>query len=139
MAAKPKHVYLISAARKIWRWGPERKAAIAAAMVGKDLIKCAHCKKLLSAKAKVKKRHLYAVDHIEPIVPVDRLSPTLEPTPGCSASLNWDDYLRRMMYGALQILCHPCHKIKTAGESKARREWKQSRQTVPLLRNRRKR
>lgn len=119
--AKPKHVYLIAAARKIWYWGPERRAAVKAAMVGKDLIRCAKCKKVMSAKAKVKKRYLFQVDHINPVVPVDKLSPTLEKTPGPLDSCGWDVYLRELMYGALQVLCIPCHSKKTKAENNERK------------------
>lgn len=133
--AKPKHVYLIAAARKVWYWSPARKAAVKAAMVGPDLIRCAQCQQLMSAKLKVKKRHVFCVDHIDPIVPVDKLSPTLEETPGPSNSLGWEEYLRRLMYGALQVLCLPCHAVKTKKET---RERKQNRQGVSPLRPRRK-
>jgi 5-methylcytosine-specific restriction endonuclease McrA len=134
--AKPTHVYLIAAARKIWRWSAARREAIKAAMVGPDLIQCALCRKKLPAKVKVRKRFLYSVDHISPVVEPGRRSPTLNADPATDSSeLTWDEYLRRMIYGKLQVLCNPCHSKKSKAENKERRERKQKRQTVPALRN----
>ena len=47
------------------------------------------------------------VDHIDPIVPL-------------SGFTTWDEYIKRMFCGAenLQVLCKPCHKIKTHAERK---------------------
>jgi hypothetical protein len=117
---KPKHVYLISAARKISRWSPEHKQAIADASVGPDLVRCAICAKLLP-KASPKKgaRKMYAVDHIIPIVPVESFSPQI---PIITGSQTWDSWLMNLFFGERQILCHPCHKVKTDKENNERRK-----------------
>jgi len=47
------------------------------------------------------------VDHIQPVVPVDR------------EILSWDEYIERLFCGVdnLQVLCKPCHQIKTNDEN----------------------
>jgi hypothetical protein len=63
-----------------------------------------------------------AVDHIEPIEPVDR-------------EIGFDEYVDRLYCGldGLQVLCNykkeidgvkSCHKIKTTAENNARKVWK---------------
>ena len=128
--AKPKHIYLISAARKVWYWSQERKAAIKTAMVGPDLVQCATCQKKIPIKAKHNKRSLFAVDHVEPVVPPDKLFPSLEPNPPTD-SLSWDEYLQRLMYGALQVLCLPCHSAKSKTENQIRRKNTNERRKKP--------
>lgn len=58
-----------------------------------------------------------AVDHINPIVPVDH-------------EASWDEIIERALVevDGFQVLCkEPCHKIKTKEENDARREFKKSR------------
>lgn len=128
MAIRPKHVYLIAAARRISRWSLEHRAAIKDAEVGKEFVQCASCKKRIPKNLKIKKRRQFAVDHIEPVVPVDMLAPVLEPTPNSSDFLGWDEWLRRLMYGKRQVLCLPCHKSKTNAENKERKAHARKRQ-----------
>lgn len=117
--AKPAHVYLISALRKIWRWSPQRREAIKKATKGK-YVECAACKELLSASSPRGQRKPYTVDHISPIVrPGKGHSPTI---PKQAGQMSWDEYIDRMMFGELQILCHPCHKAKTKEENNARKK-----------------
>lgn len=121
---KPPHVYLISAARKVWYWSDQRKEAIARASVGPDLVRCTYCRKLLpkasqSVPGKKKKKCLYAVDHIDPIVRPGERSPQLPISTDC---LSWDVWLARLMFGALQVLCLPCHQTKSNGENNERRK-----------------
>jgi hypothetical protein len=127
---KPKHVYLIAAARKVWYWSQERRAAIAAASVGPDMVRCAHCRRLFPKNGKKGSRKLYAVDHIEPVVPVGKSSPQIPVTTG---AISWDEWLERLMCGALQVLCNPCHSIKSKREN---HERKQKKQKLPALRSR---
>lgn len=117
--AKPDHVYLISAARKIWRWSKIRRDAIEAATVSKDWVECAECEKWLRKNPlKKKQRKDYAVDHIEPVVPPGSFSPQL---PVITGTMTWDEWLTRLTEGALQVLCHPCHKKKTKAENDERK------------------
>jgi hypothetical protein len=120
---KPKHVYLLAAARKIWFWGPERAAAIEKASKGPDLVECQDCRKLVPKELKIKGRKQFAVDHIEPVVLPGRAFPSLElEVKTGSSELLWDDYLRRLMYGALQVLCLDCHQKKTNAENNERKQ-----------------
>lgn len=125
-APKPLHVYLLSAARKVWYWSPQRREAIRLASVGPDLVRCTGCKKLFPkapqpVPGKRKKKSLYAVDHVEPVVPVELSFPQIPSTTG---SLSWDEYYQRLIFGAQQVLCLCCHKEKTNEENKERRKAK---------------
>lgn len=120
---KPPHVYLNSAARKVWYWSAQRKEAIKQASVGPDLVRCTECKKLLPKASQFvpgrkKKKCLYAVDHIVPVVQPGEKSPQLPLSTDC---LSWDVWLSRLMFGAQQVLCLPCHQKKTNAENKTRR------------------
>jgi 5-methylcytosine-specific restriction endonuclease McrA len=63
---------------------------------------CAQCKKDFPAK-------LVQVDHIKPVVPKNFTT--------------WDDFVERLYCEAkhLQVLCKPCHSIKTTSERKKRK------------------
>jgi ribosome-binding protein aMBF1 (putative translation factor) len=54
------------------------------------------------------------VDHKEPLVPIDGMP------------ISWDLYLHRLFCGPedLQVLCEPCHKIKSKEENRVRRQNK---------------
>jgi hypothetical protein len=99
---KTVHQYLVAAVRKIWYYSEVRKAVIDAAKVGPDLVKCAKCHKLIPYKM----RKTHAVDHIDPVgkQPKD--------------FSEWGPYLERMFHNPQQVLCLPCHKVKTANERK---------------------
>lgn len=86
-----------------------RSDALRAARVERNTYKCAACQKLFPNKE-------VRVDHILPVV---------DPATGFTT---WDDYIDRMFCGpeGLQILCKPCHKIKTQAENASRREAKGS-------------
>jgi 5-methylcytosine-specific restriction endonuclease McrA len=95
---------IMAALRKIWRFSPERKAALDAAAnpENKQEVVCASC----GAWTHVK---LAKVDHVVPIVPVSGFD-------------TWDAVIYRLRFGALQVLCEPCHKVKTKDEN-ASRAW----------------
>src|SRR6478735_5109605 len=94
------------------RW-PPRYEVLNAAKCGKYINEatgrlaehyhCNNCNNRFPAKCVV-------VDHIEPVVPVSGFN-------------SWDEVISRMFCPAsgLQVLCKPCHKIKTKEENDLRR------------------
>lgn len=97
------------------RWPPKYKA-LKEAFVGRKTnkktgklamhYKCAKCKK-----------HFVAAD-----VQVDHVLPVVDPKVGF---VSWDDFINRIFCEIenLQVLCKPCHKVKT-DEEKAERKKK---------------
>jgi 5-methylcytosine-specific restriction endonuclease McrA len=85
----------------------ERTKALQAARVDRGIYKCAGCAGL----SKVKGMH---IDHISPVV---------DPKVGF---VGWDVYIARLFCPAsnLQLLCKPCHTIKTEKERLERKEAK---------------
>lgn len=67
--------------------------------------KCARCEKHFSRKG-------VHVDHIDPVI---------DPVKGRQGLI---DLIERQFTEKLQVLCRPCHKIKTNEENKIRRENK---------------
>lgn len=98
--------YLFAAARRIFRWSPERKACLKAAETIEGY-KCASCS-LIVAKTGC------AVDHISAVV---------DPQRGFSG---WCSYYDRLFCGRsnLQVLCKGCHSAKSKAENAIRREVK---------------
>lgn len=106
--------FIKSALRAASRRWPQKHEALKKAGVGKRLnkatgkdifhYKCAACANLFKA-ADVQ------VDHIDPVVSVEK------------GFEGWDVYIERMFCEAdgYQVLCKPCHSIKTANERKARK------------------
>lgn len=96
--AKPVSIYLIAAARRIWRWHPSRRLVKDQAKEGKKF-KCSECKELVT---KVQ------IDHIEPV------------GKGPRSFEGWDAYYQKLFCDAvnLRALCVPCHKLKTKKEKK---------------------
>ncbi len=96
------------------RWPPKYKA-LKEAFVGKQVnaktgklamhYKCAECKKLYVATD-------VQVDHIKPVV---------DPKKGF---VSWDSFIDRMFCEIenLQVMCKPCHKIKTDQEKLERKK-----------------
>lgn len=77
--------------------------------------RCAGCKLELFAKET-------KIDHIEPVVPI--VSGVQEADVSIRASaLHLGSYVRRMLCEpqGFQVLCRPCHDIKTKRENEARR------------------
>lgn len=96
--------YIVSALRKIAAWWPPKSEALKKSKRGPDAFLCAHCGMDFS-------RRFVQVDHITPVVRV-------------AGETTWDDYIDRLFcpLDNLQVLCKPCHQIKTISEAKARRK-----------------
>jgi 5-methylcytosine-specific restriction endonuclease McrA len=106
--------FVTSALRAASRRWPVKYKALKAAFAGRQVnaktgklamhYKCAKCKKLFVA-ADVQ------VDHVQPVV---------DPKKGF---VGWDVYIDRMFCEIenLQVLCKPCHKIKTDQEKLERK------------------
>ncbi len=100
------------------RWGPKNRVK-SEARVRRGFYLCNGCKQVVPAtlppeEGKVRRVNNAVVDHIDPVV---------DPAKGFTT---WDDVINRMFceQDNLQVLCHSCHKIKTAEEreiAKARR------------------
>jgi len=71
--------------------------------------KCNHCKKLHKQKE-------INVDHITPVIPLTMSLKELTPT----------QLTDRIFTLPLQILCKPCHKVKTKKETAQRKAYKDS-------------
>jgi 5-methylcytosine-specific restriction endonuclease McrA len=107
--------FVTSALRAASRRWPVKYKALKAAFAGRQVnaktgklamhYKCAKCKKLFVA-ADVQ------VDHVQPVV---------DPKKGF---VGWDVYIDRMFCEIenLQVMCKPCHKIKTDQEKLERRK-----------------
>lgn len=92
--------------RLFFRWW-ERSKAVKNAWVERGLYKCAACLKVMKQKG-------MHIDHIDPVV---------DPEQGF---IDWDIYVSRLFCSAdnLQLLCEPCHKIKTEKERIIRKQFK---------------
>lgn len=117
-ARKPKtwETYLKAAARRIWGWDGERKAAQARAQVGNArggyrLFKCEVCGTQPLPREQVE------VDHVESVENVGVWD-------------GWDAWLSRLFCSAdgLRITCKPCHKTKTVKQSAERRQARKATQ-----------
>ena len=107
--------FVTSALRAASRRWPVKPKALKAAFVSRQVnartgkmamhYMCAKCKKLFVASD-------VQVDHIEPVV---------DPKKGF---VSWDVYINRMYCEIenLQVLCKPCHKIKTDQEKLERKK-----------------
>ena len=98
MAQKRPQIYLVSAARRIWRWSPERRIVKNGSKTSNKYL-CESCYK------KFTKIH---IDHIDPVGKAPR------------DWNGWDTYLKRLFcpVSNLQALCHTCHKAKTKRDNK---------------------
>lgn len=110
------HKYLVSAARKTWRWSPERTSVLKRVHLDKLHWQCEKCGTLVTKidyvtkKGRKRRKIDGAVDHIAPVGKQPR---------------DWDeypDYYRRMFCGKfnLQFLCTECHAPKSQAERKAK-------------------
>jgi hypothetical protein len=92
-----------SALRRVWSWSPQREQALANARVAYGRYQCAQCSNAYGPRA-------VAVDHVLACGGFkDDLS-------------DLGDWASRLFFGELQILCDPCHKVKTAQERAARKK-----------------
>lgn len=102
--------YVFGALRKIWRWHPVRRQALALAKVSgnmfkEDMFTCAKCDEVFPKKQ----------------VQVDHINPVIDPKRGF---LDWNTYIDRLLNVTIhdvQILCKDCHQLKTQAESAIRR------------------
>jgi 5-methylcytosine-specific restriction endonuclease McrA len=96
--------FIINNLRKSsWKWGPRNEAKkLAKVEYGK--YKCAHCKKI----------------HRNKDVKVDHINPVVDPFVGF---VDWNTYIPRMFceVSGYQLLCDPCHDIKTSKEKEIRK------------------
>ena len=114
---RTKQAKIIAALRLLARyWSPKKEARKAAmVMVDKGLykngnqkkvqqFKCRECAELFGTKE-------VQVDHIDPVVSVER------------GFTDWNDYIDRLFCSVdnLQVLCKPCHKVKSKIENATRR------------------
>lgn len=99
--------FLIAILRRAsYKW-PPRNEALKTARIERGLYKCNACSNSFGRKE-------IKIDHIEPVV---------DPLKGFQT---WDEYINRMFCQkeGFQILCEPCHNIKSDIEKKIRKEIK---------------
>lgn len=95
---------------------PERNQAIADARTERGKIKCAHCGDIIPTyrevvkDGRIKKATNFHVDHIEPVQPI-----------GVEIDLITWIYRLFCPKSNFQILCIPCHDVKTQAENTVRR------------------
>lgn len=82
------------------------KRAFLAARVSYGKYKCAKCTQLFGPTM-VKR------DHIDPVDPLE-------------GWISWDDFIHRLFFGSIQVLCKECHDSKTKIENAARRKAKKN-------------
>lgn len=102
MAQKPIWVYLIGAARKVWRWyGPRNE-------VKRNAKHCAICEKKFTETRKIE------IDHIQAVGPAPK------------GFEGWDSYYQRLFCPIenLQATCTVCHKSKTKKDREKMRQEK---------------
>ena len=103
---KGKKSFLIQILRRAsYKWKP-RGETLKRARFARGRYRCAMC---LSTHFKVKE---IVVDHIEPVVDVS------------NGWKSWDEYINRMFceLDGFQVLCKPCHQIKSNAENLVRRQ-----------------
>lgn len=91
---------ILSTIRRAWARYPERYVALNRAKLSYGVYRCEKC-------LEPKRRKAIQVDHIEPVV---------EPTAGL---VDIETYIKRLFCKStgLQILCKPCHKLKSGAEN----------------------
>lgn len=103
-----KKAFVINALRRAsYRW-PSRYKALKRAHIGRNEYFCEQCGLICPKKG-------IALDHVDPVV---------NPVNGYE---DMDVYADRMLPDTewgFQVLCHPCHDTKTAGENAIRKESK---------------
>lgn len=92
---------LINVLRREFLYSKQYKEALKKAERLKGYYQCASCSKSFP-KINVN------VDHIEPVVEL-------------TGFVDFDTYIKRLFFGALQVLCKKCHQLKTGIENKSRK------------------
>ncbi len=105
------------ALRQVAKYSPEVKQALKLAThptikgpKGGARFICAKCGEVFEKKD-------VQVDHINPIIPVNKRT----------SDLDWNTIIARMFCSAekLQVLCKPCHLIKSNEERKERKKYRE--------------
>jgi len=103
------------------KWGPTY-LCIAAATVSYGIVKCAKCSQEINKYIKVggKRRTNIDVDHIQPVCPPE----TGRLRKDGSGKIDWNLTVDRMYVEVdkLNVLCKPCHKVKTREENRLAHE-----------------
>lgn len=86
---------IVAALRKVFRYSPMRKQALAAVVISNGYFKCPLCKTAWPLQ-------MADVDHEPPLGPQPKSFPELA------------DWAYRLFYGPVQVICKICHKAKTA-------------------------
>jgi hypothetical protein len=97
--------FIFGALRRVYRFYPAKKEALKrAAGTGKDYYRCLYCGNY---------------EHIKNIQ-IDHRDPVIDPKVGFTT---WDNYIARLFCSVenLDVLCKPCHYIKTKEENRVRR------------------
>lgn len=116
------HKYLVAAARKTWRWSPERREALKQAQIGPNSWRCYNCGQEVGKIAYKNKRGRTlkkidgAVDHFTPVGKQPK------------EWLDYPAYYTKMFCPVenLHFFCTACHAAKTAkeqAEKKALKGW----------------
>ena len=100
---------ITSALRQVWRWSPERRAALERARVCRGSYECELCGHRSGPKG-------VQVNHKEPVVGVEGFQ-------------GWDIYIERLFcdIDGLEIVCSGCHKKETEKQRNARKTKRQLR------------
>lgn len=95
--------------RATYRW-KDRNEAYVSARVDRGLYQCNSCKECFGPKDVV-------IDHIDPVVSIE------------DGFTDWTEYVKRMFpeKDGFQVLCKPCHEIKTLMEDNLRTSARQKR------------
>lgn len=95
--------FVIATLRRASYRSPQRNQAMTNARVERGKYVCTHCRGVYG-------RREVAVDHIIPVVPLTGWD-------------GWDGFIERLFTGNIQVLCKPCHKVKTLAENRERRYY----------------
>ncbi len=129
---KKTHNRIISGLRSAWRFYPVRVAAKNAAKIDKALFECKTCGCYVYEGKSAISFSAYQIKYpekkiIQDRAIVDHIIPVVDPTDTVNMSRNFEQfqyqvYIDRLFCGTdnLQIMCEPCHRLKTASERKQR-------------------
>lgn len=105
------HNFLVSAIRRLTMWNKEANEALKLSRVSPGRFQCNNCKNIF-------KQEEINRDHIEPIVPFTGFPMRSDG----SGKEDWNTYIDRAIVDRTkyQILCIPCHDVKSALEDSMR-------------------